>query len=127
MTFVLVLAVLIHEIRPMPFLEKMNADWTKDLRLQRPSLEKEEKVGLKKYLTIFGWTFGFFLSIFLFGFHIAIAVFTFLFLRIEGKMGWVKALLMAGLTWATVFLIFEWVMGFGLFEGIIFGEIIPLL
>jgi hypothetical protein len=125
-TLLLALALLIHEIRPVVFIEKMNVDWTKDLRALESSPQIIEKVHTKKNLIILCWMFGFFLSIFLLGFHISIALFTFTFLKIEGKASWIKALLTAGLAWAAVFVIFEWAMQFGLYKGILFGEIIPL-
>jgi hypothetical protein len=124
-TLVLVLAVLINEIHPVGFIERMNVDWTKDFMAQEFSLQKKEKIGEKKFLIIMCWVFSFFLFIFLFGFHISIAMFTFVFLKIEGKISWIRALLMAGIVTATVFVIFEWAMGFRLFEGILLGEIIP--
>jgi hypothetical protein len=124
-TLVLVLAVLVNEIHPVSIIEKMNVDWTKDLKVQESSPKKKEKVAAKKLLIIICWIFGFFLFIFLFGFPISIALFTFAFLKIEGKVSWVKALLTAVIVSAAVFVIFEWAMGFGLFEGVLFGEIIP--
>ncbi|MCK4932717.1 MAG: tripartite tricarboxylate transporter TctB family protein [Candidatus Aminicenantes bacterium] len=124
-TLVLVLAVLVNEIHPVSIIEKMNVDWTKDLKVQESSPKKKEKVAAKKLLIIICWIFGFFLFIFLFGFPISIALFTFAFLKIEGKVSWAKALLTAVIVSAAVFVIFEWAMGFGLFEGVLFGEIIP--
>jgi hypothetical protein len=124
-TLVLVLAVLVNEIHPVSIIEKMNVDWTKDLKVQESSPKKKEKVAAKKLLIIICWIFGFFLFIFLFGFPISIALFTFAFLKIEGKVSWAKALLTAVIVSAVVFVIFEWAMGFGLFEGVLFGEIIP--
>jgi hypothetical protein len=124
-TLVLVLAVLINEIHPISVIEKMNVDWTKNLRVQESSPKKKDKVAAKKFLIIICWIFGFILSIFLFGFPISIALFTFAFLKIDGKVSWVRALLTAGIVWAAVFVIFEWAMHFGLFEGLLFGEIIP--
>jgi hypothetical protein len=126
-TLVLVLAVLVNEIHPVSIVEKMNVDWTKDLKVQESSPKKKEKVSAKKLLIIICWIFSFFLFIFLFGFPISIALFTLAFLKIEGKVSWVKALLTAVIVSAAVFVIFEWAMGFGLFEGVLFGEIIPPL
>lgn len=124
-TLVLVLAVLVNEIHPVSIIEKMNVDWTKGLKVQESSPKKKEKVSAKKLLIIICWIFGFFLFIFLFGFPISIALFTLAFLKIEGKVSWAKALLTAVIVSAAVFVIFEWAMGFGLFEGVLFGEIIP--
>lgn len=126
-TLVLVLAVLINEIHPVSIIERMNVDWARNFRTQEFSPQKKEKVAVKKKLTILCWTFGFFLFIFLFGFHISIALFSFAFLKIEGKVSWTKALLTAGIVSAAVFVIFEWAMNFGLFEGMLWGEIIPPL
>ncbi len=126
-TLVLVLAVLVNEIHPVSIVEKMNVDWTKDLKVQESSPKIKEKVSAKKILINICWIFGFFLFIFLFGFPISIALFTLAFLKIEGKVSWVKALLTAVIVSAAVFVIFEWAMGFGLFEGILFGEITPPL
>jgi hypothetical protein len=124
-TLVLALAVLIHEIQPVSILEKMNIDWTKDLRVTESVTEKKDGIPPQKYLVVLCWILGFFLLTFLFGFHISVALFTFVFLKIEGKVGWIKASLIAGISEAGIFVIFEWAMGFGLFEGILFGEIIP--
>ncbi len=124
-TLVLILAVFVLDIRPVSFLEKMNSDWTENLRAQESLPRTKDEVPAKKFLTIVCWIFGFFLSIFLLGFHISIVLFTFGFLKVEGKASWLKALLTAGIVWAFVFLLFERGMNFGLFEGIMFGEIIP--
>jgi hypothetical protein len=124
-TLMLALAALINDIHPFVFIEKMSVDWTEDLRARKSSLQREEKANTKNVLIIICWMLGFFLFIFLLGFHISIALFTFVFLKIEGKVSWMKAILAAGIVWATVFLLFEWMMGLSLFGGGIFGEIIP--
>jgi hypothetical protein len=125
LTLALVFAVLIHEIRPFSILEKLNIDWTKELRVQESAFEKKDKDPARRIWIILFWMFGFFLLIFLFGFPISIALFTFVFLKIEAKAGWIRSSVMAGLSWAVVFVIFELAMGFELFEGVLFGEIIP--
>jgi hypothetical protein len=126
-TLVLVLAVLIHEIHPVPILKRLIIDWTKDLRGQESLFKKRDKIPLRKLLIMICWILGFFLLIFLLGFHISIALFTFVFLKIEGKAGWIRASVVAGITWAAVFVIFEWAMDFGLFGGVVFGAIISPL
>ena len=47
------------------------------------------KVMLKRTLVVAGWIFGFFAAIVLVGFPIAVALFVFLYLKIEGREGWV--------------------------------------
>ena len=126
-TLALVLAVIINEIHPVSILEKMNIDWTENLRGQEAVSKTKDKVPTKKFLIILCWIFGFFLLIFLLGFHISIALFTFVFLKIEGKVSCAKALLTAGIVSVAFFVIFEWAMDFGLFDGMLFGEIIPPL
>lgn len=126
-TLVLVLVLLVNRIHPVSIIGKIDVDWTENLRLQELSQEREKEVGPKRFLLIVLWIFGFFLSILLFGFYISIALFTFAFLRFQGKVSHTKALLAAVLTWAAVLAIFEWAMGFGLFEGLLFGAILPPL
>jgi hypothetical protein len=124
-TLALVLAVIINEIHSVGFIEKMNIDWTKNFSDRETSPQKKDAAGAENIIIILCWIFGFFLSIFLLGFHISIALFVFVFLKIEGKAGWLKAIVTAGIAWATIFVIFEWAMDFGLFDGVLFGEIIP--
>lgn len=124
-TLVFILAVFINEIHPSSIIERMNVDWTKDFRVEDLSGPKEEKISARKLFTIFCWMMCFFLLIFLCGFHISIVLFSCALLKLKGKVGWAKALLIAGGIWAAVFLIFDWAMGFGLFRGVLFGEIIP--
>ena len=47
------------------------------------------KAMLKRTLVVAGWIFGFFAVIVLVGFPIAVALFVFLYLKIEGREGWV--------------------------------------
>jgi hypothetical protein len=124
-TLILLLSVLVNEIYPIPFIEKLNIDMTKELRTPDSSFQTKETIPSKKLVAIMSWIIGFFLFIFVFGFHFSIALFTFAFLKIRGKTSWTKALLMAGIVWGAVFMIFELAMSFSLFKGWLFGEIIP--
>ncbi len=124
-TLILVATVLVNELRPIPLAQKLSFDLTKNYRSQEPAVRSERVVAARRLFVFLGWLFGFFLSIFLFGFYISIALFTLAFLKIEGKAGWIKALLTAGIVSLIVFITIEFAMGLSLFKGWLFGEIIP--
>jgi putative tricarboxylic transport membrane protein len=46
-------------------------------------------VALRRTLLAVGWILGFFLAIILLGFLIAVPAFVFLYLRLQGKQGWI--------------------------------------
>jgi len=126
-TLLLVLALLVNSIHPVSIFAKIDVDWTKDLRLPKFSEKEAQEFSVRQFMIIVCWIFGFFLSIILFGFHLSIPLYTFAFLKIQGRINLFKAMLAAGLTWAAVFAIFEAAMDFGLFGGVLFGEILPPL
>jgi hypothetical protein len=47
-----------------------------------------ESVALRRTLLAAGWIFGFFFAILLLGFLVAVPAFVFLYLRLQGKQGW---------------------------------------
>lgn len=124
-TLVLSVLILINEIYPIPFITKLSIDFTENYRSREPVVQKEKVVSLQRFFVLLIWTVGFVLGIFMLGFHISIALFTLAFLKIEARATWLKAFLVTGIVWAAVFVIFEWAMGFSLFKGLIFGEILP--
>ena len=65
------------------------------------------KVMLKRTLVVAGWIFGFFAAIVLVGFPIAVVLFVFLYLKIEGHEGWV---------FTSVFTLVVWAAFYGLFD-----------
>jgi hypothetical protein len=65
------------------------------------------KVVLKRTLVVAGWIFGFFAAIVLVGFPIAVVLFVFLYLKIEGREGWV---------FSSVFTLAVWAAFYGLFD-----------
>jgi hypothetical protein len=84
--------------------------------------EKEEKTGMEKtkaFFKIIGWIVIFYLSIFLFGFLIAIPLFTILFMRFERERWLLSAACAAGL-WLTIYISFAVVAKISLYEGLIF-------
>jgi hypothetical protein len=68
---------------------------------------------------------GFFIMIWLVGFFLSVPVFVFLSLMIYAHSRWVNAILITLVTEAFVFVVFRHLMGFELFQGILFGDIPP--
>ena len=125
LTLALAVLVIINEINPISLIKKLNIDLTEKYRSPEPTAHKEEMISQQRFFVFLFWIIGFVLCIFMVGFHISIAMFTFAFLKVEAKASWLKALLGAGIVWAAVFIIFELAMGFNLFKGWFFGEILP--
>jgi hypothetical protein len=48
------------------------------------------------------------------------------FARCEGRANWLPAILVALFTWAFVVGYFELFMQFGMFRGVLFGDMLPL-
>ena len=63
------------------------------------SEDVETSVASRRTIVTFSWIIGFFISILFFGFTIAIPVFVFLFVKIQGKEKWVLSILMAVFSW----------------------------
>jgi hypothetical protein len=49
------------------------------------------------------------------------------FLKARGKIGWIKSTVAAIIVWGLIYFMFEKAMGFSLFKGLFFGEILPLI
>lgn len=71
--------------------------------------------------------FGFLGLVFLFGFVYAVPVFTFLFLKLIARVGWVKAIVISIVMGALVYGLFEIALHGRLFKGILFGARLPPL
>ena len=71
------------------------------------------------FYPLMGWIVGFALSIYVFGYLIAITLFLISFLRSE-KFGWNKAIVIALTTTVTIYVLFEVLLRSGLWKGLIF-------
>ena len=80
---------------------------------------------LKQLLHMVLWIVFFFLLIFFFGFLVSIPLYTVGFLKVQGKLSWLRALISGVILEAVVFLLFEVAMEFSLYRGWLFGEVIP--
>ena len=68
------------------------------------------KILLQRTLVIVGWILGFFAAIVLLGFPIAVPLFVFLYLKLQGRDGWV---------FCSVFTLIAWAAFYGLFDQLL--------
>jgi len=80
-----------------------------------------------KVLASFAWLIGLFIFIFLVGFLVAIPIYTFLYLKIAWRISWLKTLAVSIGIGGIIYGGFEVAMRADLFEGILFGAILPPL
>lgn len=127
LTLVLLMAVLINEVRPLPALQRFNIDLTKKYRSDDLAVPAEPETAQKKLFASVLGIVVFFLMILSFGFYLSIPVYTFIYMRAKGKASWIRAVLTAVMIDALIFVFFEAAMGVALFKGLVFGEILPAL
>jgi putative tricarboxylic transport membrane protein len=85
---------------------------TKDITMQ-----KKERAGdyetippavvRRRTLSILGWTLGCFLAIWLLGFSYAVPLFIFLYLKLEGREGWLMSVAVTFFSWLFFYALFE--------------------
>jgi len=73
----------------------------------------------RRELMAVGWILALFALIMFFGFHIAIAAFVLLFMRLYGRESWRLSLGVAALCWAFVYIVFIIILGSNLYQGLI--------
>ena len=66
-----------------------------------------KEVVVRRTLAIFSWILGFFFAILLLGFPIAIPLFVFLYLKFQGREGWLLSLLLTLMAWGFFYGLFE--------------------
>ena len=125
-TLIMGVVSLVHIVRPLGFITRFDMSII-DLTQQADSKEESEETLDFKLLDSIGWLIGLFAVTFFLGFHIGIIAFILFFLRIRGKIGWIKSIIAAVVVWGIIYFMFEKAMGFSLFKGIFFGEILPIL
>jgi len=90
-----------------------------------------DEIGEAKYETahvaaMMGWLMFAGVAIGLIGFRFAVPLFVLLFGRFEGQANWLTAALVAFFTWAFIIGYFDLFMNFGMFRGVVFGDLLPL-
>lgn len=123
-TLIISLVVLLDEIHPIRLLSKLKIDFMGAAGGVMP-VEPERRETTILLFQIIAWMMGFLIFIFLVGFYISIALFTFTFLKIQGEIGWLKAALITAIVWCSIFAIFDLTMELHMFQGVLFGEILP--
>jgi putative tricarboxylic transport membrane protein len=69
-----------------------------------------QSVALRRTLIAVGWIFGFFFAIVLLGFLVAVPLFVFAYLRLQGRRGWI---------FSAVFTLAVWAFFYGLFDRLL--------
>ena len=80
-----------------------------------------------RVLRMVGWLVLAGVGIALVGFRVTVPIYILLFSRIEGRAGWVSAILLALLCWAFIVGYFDLFMRLEMFKGILFGAALPVL
>ena len=80
-----------------------------------------------KAAPVIAWLGAFCVLVLLIGFQLAIPLYMVLFLRRYGGASWPRCLLAAAAVWALVFVSLDLLLKRSLFEGVLFGAILPLL
>ena len=124
-TLIMGVPVVVNEIHPLRLLSKLDVSLMKEFGQGAPSEQPKEQVSGKGLLGLIAWVVGFFVLIFLVGFHGGMLIFTLSFIKVRGRASWPKAIIAAVVLWGIIFLMFEVAMGFRLFKGLFFGEILP--
>jgi hypothetical protein len=90
-----------------------------------PAEPKANELGT--IVVMFAWFTAFAVLLFFIGFYIASAIFALFFTRFQGKISWLGSILMAVLAVGFFYFVFLKVLNVDLFEGLLFGAIIPPL
>jgi hypothetical protein len=62
---------------------------------------------VRRTLLAIGWLIGFFAAIVLLGYPVAVPLLVFLYLKLQGREGWVVSGVFAGVVWAVFFAVFD--------------------
>ena len=85
-----------------------------DLQL---STHLPEKVTLRRTALAIGWILGFFVAIVLLGFPIAVPLFVFLYVKIQGRESWGLSLVFALAVWALFHGLFDRLLHLPFLDG----------
>ncbi len=98
--------------------------------LLRPSAAPDDAVDVAPWAAaapVVAWLGVFCALVILIGFQPTIPIYMFLFLRSFGRVSWQRCAIAALSVWVLVYVCLELVLHRTLFEGVIFGAILPLL
>ena len=77
----------------------------------------DKALEIRRTLVIFAWIVGFFGLIIFFGFTIAVPLFVFLYLKLQGKEGWGISLIFSVSAWVFFYGLFIWLLNTPFQEG----------
>ena len=101
----MVILALVQVILDLMGIERKQQDAAPvDFRFSETTIEPE--VARRRAITMFGWFFGFFASIWLLGFAITIPLLVFTYLRIFSNEKWVLSLTLTGVAWLFFYALF---------------------
>lgn len=126
-TLIFSILALIGEIYPklLRLLDVSLIDYTAGGLVKEEESLGKPKDTTRQVLNLSLWLTGFFILVYLVGFLISIGVFGLLFLKVYGKVGWLKAIVVTAGTWGFIVGMFEVFMKVELFQGVLFGAIVP--
>ncbi len=81
------------------------------------SQDSDQALAIRRTLLIFVWVIGFFLLILFFGFLVAVPLFVFLYLKLQGREGWGISLILMGLSLVFFYGLFVWLLHIPFLEG----------
>ncbi len=88
---------------------------------ETPKEEMTKEEGGKES-TILLWLLGLGAMLFIFGFQLTCFAYPVLFLKLgKAKVSWRAAIITGALTWASIFVLFSWVLNMPFFAGFLFG------
>lgn len=77
---------------------------------------------LGRVLLAMAWPLGFVTSVYFFGFILVIPVFVFLFVVIQGRSSMRRGLMASVITSSFIYIVFEQLLKYEIFAGIVFGD-----
>jgi len=83
--------------------------------------EQPPEVARRRTLLAAAWTLGFFAIIVLLGFQIAVPLLVFLYLKLQGKEGWLFSIIFTAAVWACFYGLFDLLLHLHFPEGWLFS------
>ena len=122
-SLILSLIIFLGELLPR-FRQVFEVDlFTRDKIVARE--KSQGKWDEKKGLTIaFSWLVFFAVLLFLAGFNFAVPLCVMVYVRFFGKQNWPMSLAITAMIWVFIYGLFQVIMDYTLFEGILFGGIV---
>jgi len=100
--------------------ELRHQDNKKTATEKKTGKESKDSFEIRRLGLVFGWAAGFSLAVYLVGFYIAIAVFSFTYLKWRGR-SWLTATIFAIALLAFIYGVFDVGLKAPIYEGLIFG------